>query len=96
MDNDLQKYAQIPLKQISNRVWRTYSGGALIDKWKKDTPEVDNSFPEEWIMSTVTARGKNRPDDEGLTKVHTADGLVTLKSLIDTDKELFLGKKSGR
>ncbi|MUH35451.1 mannose-6-phosphate isomerase [Zobellia amurskyensis] len=93
MISDLQKYAQIPLKQISNRVWRTYSGGALIDNWKKESPEVDNSFPEEWIMSTVTARGKNRPEDEGLSKVETTDGLIPLKKLIDSNKELFLGKE---
>jgi mannose-6-phosphate isomerase len=28
----LTKYAHIPLKQKNNRVWRTYEGGALIDK----------------------------------------------------------------
>ena len=56
MNTDFQQYAYIPLKQFSNRVWRTYEGGALIDKWKKDSPEVDGSLPEEWIMSTVTAR----------------------------------------
>ncbi|CAM3400651.1 type I phosphomannose isomerase catalytic subunit [Zobellia roscoffensis] len=93
MKIDLQKYAQIPLKQISNRVWRTYSGGALIDNWKEDTPEVDNSFPEEWIMSTVTARGKNRPEDEGLSKVETTEGLIALKDIIESNKELFIGKK---
>lgn len=93
MEKDLQQFAHIPLKQVSNRVWRTYSGGALIDHWKKDTPEVDNSFPEEWIMSTVTARGKNRPVDEGLTKVETPNGLLPLKELIDSNKKLFLGEK---
>lgn len=93
MDKDLQKYAKMPLKQILNRVWRTYSGGALIDNWKKKVPEVDNNFPEEWIMSTVTARGINRPKDEGLSKIETPNGLFTLKEMIDADKELFLGKE---
>jgi mannose-6-phosphate isomerase len=93
MDKDLQKYAQMPLKQISNRVWRTYSGGALIDNWKKESLEIDNSYPEEWIMSTITARGNNRPKDEGLSKIETPTGLFTLKELIDSNKELFLGKK---
>jgi len=30
--NDLAKFAHIPLKQLPNRVWRTYFGGALIDQ----------------------------------------------------------------
>ena len=93
MSQDLQKYAHIPLKQISNRVWRTYQGGALIDRWKKTAPEIDNSMPEEWIMSTITARGKNRPENEGLSLIETPNGTVPLKELIDSNQELFLGKK---
>ncbi len=64
MNEHLQKHAHIPLKQTFNRVWRTYQGGALIDSWKKTSPETDGSMPEEWIMSTITARGKNRPKNE--------------------------------
>lgn len=92
MRNQMQKYAQVPLKQLSNRVWRTYEGGALIDKWKKTTPEVDGSMPEEWIMSTITARGKNRPENEGLSLINTEDGVISLKEIIASDLELFLGK----
>ena len=87
----LQKYASIPLKQLNNRVWRTYEGGASIDKWKKTSPEVDGNMPEQWIMSTITARGKNRPKNEGLSLIETDDGILTLKDIIDSDKELFLG-----
>jgi len=89
MTKDLQKYAQVPLKQLSNRVWRTYEGGALIDKWKKTSPEVDGSMPEQWIMSTVTARGINRPKNEGLSLIETEDGVLPLKELIDSNKELY-------
>lgn len=92
MNKELQKYAHIPLKQLSNRVWRTYEGGALIDRWKKTSPEVDGSEPEEWIMSTITARGKGRPEDEGLSLITTPEGTVALKDLIDSNKELYLGK----
>ncbi|MDC0177745.1 hypothetical protein OAJ14_06320 [Polaribacter sp.] len=93
MNEQLEKYAQIPLKQLSNRVWRTYEGGALIDRWKKTSPEVDNSMPEQWIMSTITARGKNRPENEGLSLIETNDGVLPLKTIIDSNLELFLGKK---
>ena len=92
MSKQLQKYASIPLKQLSNRVWRTYEGGALIDKWKKTSPETDGNTPEQWIMSTVTARGKNRPENEGLSLIKTDDGVLSLKELIDSNKALYLGK----
>ncbi|MBU2997524.1 class I mannose-6-phosphate isomerase [Cellulophaga baltica] len=93
MSEHLQKYAHIPLKQLNNRVWRTYEGGALIDRWKKTTTETDGSFPEEWIMSAVTARGNNRPDDEGLSLIATEEGEIPLKDLINSNLELYLGKE---
>ena len=93
MNTPLEKYAQIPLKQLSNRVWRTYEGGALIDRWKKTAPEIDGSEPEEWIMSTITARGKGRPVDEGLSIITTPEGDIPLKDLIDTNPSLYLGKR---
>lgn len=90
--NELVKFAGIPLKQLPNRVWRTYSGGALIDEWKKAQEEIDGSLPEEWIMSTISARGKNRPEKEGLTYVETPLGVITLNELIGVNLNLFLGK----
>lgn len=91
MNERLQKYAHRPLKQLINRVWRTYEGGALIDNWKKTSPEVDGSMPEEWIMSTITARGKNRPKNEGLSLIETEDGILPLRDLIDSNPEKYLG-----
>lgn len=91
MNNSLEKYAHIPLKQCSNRVWRTYEGGALIDKWKNSDSQVDGSMPEEWIMSTITARGINRPENEGLSRITTEDGYFVLRDLIDSNTELYLG-----
>lgn len=93
MSKQLQKYAHRPLKQLSNRVWRTYEGGALIDNWKKTSPEIDGSMPEEWIMSTITARGINRPENEGLSLIKTNDGILSLKTLINSNKALYLGKE---
>lgn len=93
---ELIKLSQTPLKQIANRVWRTYSGGALIDRWKGTAEENDGNLPEEWIMSTISARGKNRPADEGLSKIITPLGEVTLNELIASNKELFLGETIAR
>lgn len=93
MNEGLQKYAHVPLKQISNRVWRTYEGGALIDVWKKSSNEIDGNQPEEWIMSTITARGIDRPENEGLSLIKTEEGLLPLRTLIASNRELYLGKK---
>ncbi len=87
-----KKLAKVPLKQLSNRVWRTYQGGALIDRWKGNTAESDGNFPEEWIMSTISARGKNRPPEEGLSILESPSGLVSLKEMISENLELFIGK----
>jgi len=89
---NLEKYAYLPLKQVTNRVWRTYTGGASIDRWRKESPEVDGTMPEEWIMSTVTARGKNRPENEGLSFIETEDGILSLKELINSNLPLYLGE----
>jgi len=93
MNDELHRYARIPLKQLPNRVWRTYQGGALIDRWKKDSPEKDGNFPEEWIMSDISSRGKNRPKDEGLSYLKTPAGDIQLKYLIESEPDIFIGKK---
>ncbi len=67
------------------RVRRTYTGGALINRLFGD-PCEDSYFPEDWIMSVTTANGSQR---EGLSTV--ADGR-TLKDLIASDPERLLGR----
>ncbi|WP_179318910.1 type I phosphomannose isomerase catalytic subunit [Winogradskyella helgolandensis] len=93
MNKHLQKFAYTPLKQLPNRVWRTYEGGALIDRWKKSNLEVDGQMPEQWIMSTIIARGNGRPENEGLSIIATNDGNFSLKELINSNPELYLGKE---
>ena len=63
----------------------------MIDKWKKTLPQTDCSEPEEWIMSTITARGKNRSKNEELSLIKTADGILSLKELINSNLTLYLG-----
>ena len=93
--DELISCAQTPLKQLSNRVWRTYNGGALIDRWKNNQHEIDSDMPEEWVMSAISARGKNRPPNEGLSQVITPFGILSISELIKKDPELFLGKRMG-
>lgn len=93
MKHELEKYAYRPMKQNSNRVWRTYKGGALIDRWNRANIEIDNDYPEEWIMSAITARGDDRPPNEGLTMIDVGDHIFSLNDLIDSNPALYLGKK---
>ncbi|MDR1724422.1 MAG: class I mannose-6-phosphate isomerase [Tannerella sp.] len=89
----LSDYSYIPLQQLPNRVWRTYNGGFMIDKFHHNNNPADSDTPEEWIMSTVTARGDNRPENEGVSLIITKDGAKYLPELIASDPEGFLGKK---
>lgn len=93
MTDAYKAYAHIPLKQQVNRVWRTYQGGKLIDRWKKSDHGEDGCLPEEWIMSTISANGKGRPNDEGLSLMDTEQGAIPLKDIIASDLPLFLGNK---
>jgi mannose-6-phosphate isomerase len=91
--NEYTKYAALPLKQYPNRVWRTYSGGLLLDRFRHNPSATDSSTPEEWVMSTVTARGDNRPPQEGLSRIVTHNGeQLFLSNLIQSAPEAFLGK----
>lgn len=49
-----------PLKLCRNRVWRTYTGGKLLDRWQNGAEAPDGHFPEEWIASLVAARNPDR------------------------------------
>ena len=88
-----RKYAEIPLKQLPNRVWRSYCGGAMIDRWKNSPSCEDGDMPEEWVASTVVARGDNRPENEGVSVFMLPDGgTVPMTELIAGDEEAFLGE----
>ena len=92
-----RKYAEIPLKQLPNRVWRSYCGGAMIDRWKNSPSCEDGDMPEEWVASTVVARGDNRPENEGVSVFMLPDGgTVPMTELIAGDEEAFLGERIAR
>src|SRR4051794_4983956 len=78
-----------PLKMMTNRVWRTYKGGQLIEAWQGMPNAKDDSFPEDWIASVVSARNAGREHlVEGLSRVMLDSGEeVTLKELIEADPE---------
>lgn len=87
-----------PLKFADNRVWRTYLGGELLDRWQGREPAEDGEYPEQWIASVVTARNVGREQMvEGLSRVRLDDGsTVTLKEAIESDPVSFLGARHVR
>lgn len=79
-----------PIRLLPASAWRSYNGGKLIAELHGNTAE-DGHFPEEWIMSTVTARNPGREDIvEGLSM--TPDGR-SLKSIIEDDPAAVLGER---
>lgn len=87
--------AERPLLLQANRVWRTYSGGRLIDQLQGQADPQDGSFPEEWVASVVKAKnvGREHIRDEGMSRIRLDDGTtITLQQAIESDPQSFLGK----
>ncbi len=76
------------------RAWRTYIGGELLDELHGKKNVAVSHFPEEWIISLVSARNAGREGipDEGMSRV--PDCGKTLKALIEEDPAFYLGKKA--
>ena len=80
------------LRLKSNRVWRTYSGGLMLDKMQGAANPADGAFPEDWIGSTVRAINPGRETQaEGLARVVFSGGEAVLADLVAADAEYFLG-----
>lgn len=84
--------SDFPFELDNPRAWRTYLGGALLDKLHGAGEGQDNHFPEEWIMSVVAARNAGREEfqEEGMSHVGGAEGLA-LKTCLESDPAAFLG-----
>ena len=81
------------LRLPPNRVWRTYTGGRLLDAMEGRDPPADGSFPEDWIGSTVRAINPGRDgSDEGLARVIFNGQEAVLAELLDADPIYFLGE----
>ena len=52
----MMKYSNQPLELNTPRAWRTYLGGAMIDRLHCAQELADEHFPEEGIMSVISAR----------------------------------------
>ena len=80
------------LRLRPNRVWRTYSGGLLLDQMEGRSPPTDGPYPEDWIGSTLRATNPSRDQpDEGLARVRFNDVEARLVDLVTDDPTYFLG-----
>lgn len=77
-----------------NRVWRTYTGGKILDQMEqKDVPE-DTHFPEDWIGSTTQAINPDREHIfEGVSHAIVGDETIRFDELIASDPSYFLGEQ---
>lgn len=81
-----------PIKLKMATAWRTYIGGSKIRQLHGETNAKDDNFPEEWIMSTVSARNSGREHIvEGISYLQEEN--ITLAELIEGNPIDTLGKK---
>ena len=85
-----------PLFFAPNRVWRCYTGGALLDAFVGKGPGEDAHFPEDWLASCVQALNgeHSQGPDEGLSRIRTAEGELgpLFRDVIAADPAGFLGR----
>lgn len=83
-----------PLILLPNRVWRTYNGGALLDRLEGKTAPADSHFPEDWVGSTTRAvnPGREHLADEGVSRAQTVEGVeFSMEDVLRTSPEEALG-----
>ncbi len=85
---DIKKFL---LKTGETRVWRTYGGGAALDRWHGREGE-NGMFPEDWAASTTRASNPGREAIvEGLSRVISIEGEPYLTDVIAADPQGFFG-----
>lgn len=75
-----------------NRVWRTYPGGATLDRLAGAAQPADSHLAEDWIGSITRSSIPGREQYyEGVSPVVVGGSLRDFKELVDSDPEYFLG-----
>jgi len=87
-----------PMVLLPNRVWRTYSGGAFLDRIEGRAKPHDANLPEDWVGSAVRASNPARPGepivDEGLCQARLSDGrILPMTDVLEGDPEAALGAR---
>tara|TARA_R110001583_G_scaffold52393_2_gene162802 strand:- start:12030 stop:13112 length:1083 start_codon:yes stop_codon:yes gene_type:complete len=76
----------------ANRVWRSYTGGKILDQIQQKAEPEDTHFPEDWIGSTTQAVNPDRKDIvEGISTAVVGDETIGFDELIALDPSYFLG-----
>ncbi len=87
------KYDQ-PFELLGNRVWRTYKGGAVLNRIAGKSDAEDDHFPEDWVGSATRAAnaGREHMRDEGISRARAADGReYSMEEVYQTDPLQALG-----
>ncbi|MCF3652035.1 class I mannose-6-phosphate isomerase [Synoicihabitans lomoniglobus] len=75
-----------------NRVWRSYTGGALLDQISGASTPADNHFPEDWIGSLTRAISPGREEiAEGISTAIVDEQSCDFGTLLASDPDYFLG-----
>jgi mannose-6-phosphate isomerase len=81
-----------PILLPPNRVWRSYRGGAVLDRIEGRAAARDDHWPEDWIGSTTRARNPQAAGpDEGLSRCVHAGADLLFADLLRQAPEYFLG-----
>ncbi|HUG13277.1 MAG TPA: class I mannose-6-phosphate isomerase, partial [Opitutaceae bacterium] len=76
-----------------NRVWRTYPGGATLDRHSGSAAPKDSHLAEDWIGSVTRSRIPGREElYEGVSQVIVGGESHDFRKLIDSDAAYFLGE----
>ena len=86
--------SKVPIVLFPNRVWRFYTGGLMIDRFKGEPSAVDTHYPEEWVGSLVQAVNPEPQFKvgEGLQLVTMDHQTIQLKKVVEENPEGILGK----
>ena len=76
----------------TNRVWRTYTGGKILDQLEQKAEPKDSHFPEDWIGSTTQAVNPDREEIvEGLSYAMVGNESIRFDHLLALNPDYFLG-----
>jgi len=87
-------YTNKLVRFTANRVWRSYTGGKILDQLEQKPKPQDTHFPEDWIGSTTQAVNPDRADIvEGLSHAIVGDEVIRFDKLIALNPGYFLGEQ---
>ncbi len=92
--DDIRSLLRQPIPLASNRVYRFYTGGLLMDRLKGAAEPRDTEYPEDWVGSITAASNPGHPPEEGLSRVALPSGEeMTLRDLLEAYPEEALGRE---